>query len=218
LIQRSGSVPRKNEPTERQCAVTREVLPVSSLIRFVLDPAGQVVPDLKRVLPGRGVWVTATQDAVAAAGKDRKKVFGRGFKSEARVEPGLADRVDALMERSALQALSMTRKAGELVTGFAKVEAALRRDPVAGLIHASDAAEDGVRKLSAVAAGNEKLANGCQIVRLFDSDQLDLALGRSNVIHAALLAGQASENFLARARDLERFRGSPAAHGQKGSA
>jgi len=211
-------VPRKNEPTERQCAVTREVLPVSSLIRFVLDPQGQVVPDLKRALPGRGVWVTAASDVVAVAEKDRKKVFGRGFKTEARVEPGLAERVDALMEKSALQALSMTRKAGELVTGYAKVEAALRRDTVAGLIHASDAAEDGVRKLAAVAAGAEEHANGCQIVRLFDSDQLDLALGRSNVIHAALLAGQASENFLSRVRDLERFRGSSGAHGDKGSA
>lgn len=211
-------MPRKNEPTERQCAVTREVQPVSSLIRFVLDPEGQVVPDLKRALPGRGVWVTAAQDVVAVAEKDRKKVFGRGFKTEARVEPGLAERVDALMERSALQALSMTRKAGELVTGYAKVEAALRGDSVAGLIHASDAAEDGVRKLAAVAAAREEPANGCQIVRLFDSDQLDLALGRSNVIHAALLAGQASENFLARVRDLEGFRGLSGAHGDKSSA
>lgn len=211
-------MPRKNEPTERQCAVTREVHPVSALIRFVLDPEGQVVPDLKRALPGRGVWVTATREIVAVAEKDRKKVFGRGFKTEARVEPGLAERVEALMERAALQALSMTRKAGELVTGYAKVEAALRRDTVVGLVHASDAAEDGVKKLAAVAAGAEKLANGCQIVRLFESDQLDLALGRSNVIHAALLAGQASENFLAHARQLERFRGPSGAHGDKGSA
>ncbi|WP_428687096.1 RNA-binding protein [Roseibium sp.] len=200
-------MPRKNEPTERQCAVTREVHPVSSLIRFVLDPEGQVIPDLKRKLPGRGVWVTAAKDVVAVAEKDRKKIFGRGFKSEVRVEPGLAERVDELMERSALQALSMTRKAGDLVTGYAKVEAALRGGTVAGLIHASDAAEDGVRKLAAVAAGGNETANGCQIVRLFDSMQLDLALGRSNVIHAALLAGQASENFLARVRDVERFRG-----------
>ncbi len=211
-------MPRKNEPTERQCAVTREVQPVSSLIRFVLDPTGQVVPDLKRVLPGRGVWLTASSDVVAVAEKDRKKVFGRGFKTEVNVEPGLAERVDALMEKSALQALSMTRKAGELITGYSKVDAALRRDPVAGLIHASDAAEDGVRKLAAVAAGRNGEANGCQIVRLFDSDQLDLALGRSNVIHAALLAGQASENFLSRVRDLERFRGYSVADDEKSNA
>ncbi len=211
-------MPRKNEPTERQCAVTREVRPVGSLMRFVLDPDGQVVPDLKRVLPGRGVWVTATAETVAAAEKNGKKVFGRGFKGEALVEPGLPERVDALLERSALQALSLTRKAGELVTGYAIVEAALRRDTVIGLIHASDAAGDGVRKLAALAAANEELANGCQIVRLFDSTQLDLALGRSNVIHAALLAGHASENFLARVRDMERFRGYSAASDEKSNA
>lgn len=211
-------MPRKNEPTERQCAVTREVQPISSLIRFVLDPEGQVVPDLKRVLPGRGVWVTASKDVVAVAEKDRKKVFGRGFKTEALVESGLAERVDALMERATLQALSMTRKAGELITGYSKVDAALRQDAVAGLIHASDAAEDGVRKLAAVAAGRIELANGFQIVRLFDSDQLGLALGRSNVIHAALLAGQASENFLARVRDLEQFRGYSVADDEKSNA
>ncbi|MEP3430710.1 MAG: RNA-binding protein [Roseibium sp.] len=211
-------MPKKNEPTERQCAVTREVQPTSSLIRFVLDPEGQVVPDLKRVLPGRGVWVTATKDIIAVAEKDRKKVFGRGFKTEANVEPGLADRLDALLEKAALQALSIARKAGELVTGYAKVEAALRRDSIAGLVHASDASEDGVRKLAAVAASGNELATGYKIVRLFNSTQLDLALGRSNVIHAALLAGQASENFLARSRVLEHFRTNSAVTGEQSNA
>ncbi|WP_417688571.1 RNA-binding protein [Roseibium sp.] len=203
-------MPRKSEPTERQCAVTRAVLPVECLIRFVLGPDGQVVPDLKRSLPGRGVWVTATDECVRRAEKEGKKVFGRGFKTAAVVEPGLADLVDTLMSKAALSALSISRKAGELVTGFSKVEAALRKDPVIGLIHASDAAEDGIRKLAGVAAGRNETANGPQIVRLFDSTQLDLALGRSNVIHAALLAGQASENFLARARALEDFRSNSA--------
>lgn len=203
-------MPRRNEPLERQCAVTRDVHSVDCLIRFVLGPDGQVVPDLKRVLPGRGVWVTATNECVRQAEKEKKRVFSRGFKSEAIVEPGLADLVDQLMEKAALSALSMARKAGELTTGFSKVEAALRRDPVSGLIHASDAAEDGIRKLAAIAASRDGTANGLKIVRLFDSTQLDLALGRSNVIHAALLAGHASENFLSRARELEGFRSNTA--------
>ncbi len=213
-------MPRKSEPTERQCALTRTVLPVDRLIRFVLDPEGHVVPDLKRKLPGRGVWITAAQDSVRAAEKNGKRVFGRGFKGEVRIEPGLAERIDALMEKNALQALSMTRKAGELVTGFSKVDAALRRDPVIGLIHASDAADDGIRKLTAVAASKFDKANGCPIVRLFDSAQLDLALGRSNVIHAALLAGRASENFLLRVRELDDFRSGTAleTHGSACSA
>ncbi|NBN65754.1 RNA-binding protein [Microvirga tunisiensis] len=208
-------MPRKNEPLERQCALTREVKPVSDLMRFVMDPDGQVVPDLRRNLPGRGVWVTAQRSAIEQA--EKRKVFPRGFKAEAKVEPGLADRVDALLTRAALSALSLSRKAGELVTGFAKVEAALRRDPVVGLIHASDASEDGVRKLAGVAASRFEDANGGPVVRLFDSTQLDLALGRTNVIHAALLAGRASEGFLARIRDLEAFRASSVAKSSDGA-
>lgn len=200
-------MPRKNEPLERTCALTREVKPVSQLLRFVEAPDGTVVPDIKGVLPGRGVWITATADAVEEAQK--KRVFARGLKSGARAEPGLAGRVDALLEKAALGALSLTRKAGEVVTGFSKVEAALKRDPVAGLIEARDGAEDGKRKLAAVAAAKFGSTDGCPVVRLFTSAQLDLALGRSNVIHAALLEGRTSESFLTRARRLEKFRGGP---------
>src|SRR5690606_27696448 len=130
------------------CALSREVRPVSELVRFVAAPDGSIVPDLKAALPGRGVWITANRAAVETA--EKKKVFGRALKAEVRVEPGLADRVDGLMERAALGALSLTRKAGQIVTGFAKVEAALKAEPVIGLIHASDGAEEGLRKLLAI--------------------------------------------------------------------
>ncbi|WP_417693870.1 RNA-binding protein [Roseibium sp.] len=203
-------MPKKNEPTERLCAVSRNVYPVDCLIRFVLGPEDHVVPDLKRNLPGRGVWLLASRSVVESAVKDRRKVFGRGFKGEAQVEAGLADQVDNLLETAALNALSIVRKAGELVTGFTKVEAALKREPLEGLIHAADAAPDGIRKLSAVAAARNETANELQTVRLFDSTQMDLALGRSNVIHAALLAGPASRNFLSRVRELEMFRSNSA--------
>jgi predicted RNA-binding protein YlxR (DUF448 family) len=197
-------VPKKNEPLERSCALTREVQPVSNLLRFVEAPDGTLVPDLKANLPGRGVWVTASAEAIAEAQK--KRVFARSLKSAVRVEPGLAGRVETLLEQSALGALSLTRKAGQIVTGFAKVEAALKSGDVAGLIQACDGAEDGAGKLAAIAVARFGGAGGCPIVRLFTSAQLDLALGRSNVIHAALLVGRASEGFLERARRLERFR------------
>lgn len=198
-------MPRKNEPLERCCALTREVLPVSQLIRFVEAPDGGLVPDLKAKLPGRGVWVTASAEAVAEA--ERKRVFARGLKSAVRVEPGLADRVDGLLEQAALSALSMTRKAGQVVNGFAKVEAALKSGAAIGLVQARDGAEDGVGKLAALARARLAGAGGCPIVRLFVSAQLDLALGQSNVIHAALLAGSASEGFLEKVMRLARYRG-----------
>ncbi len=80
------------------------------------------MPDLRRRLPGRGVWVTARKEIVAAA--ERKRLFARGFKAPVAVDPGLADRVGQLLEDGAVQAL-LARKAGELVAGFAKVEAAI---------------------------------------------------------------------------------------------
>jgi len=197
-------VPRKNEPLQRQCAVTREVLPVSDLLRLVVGPDGNVVPDLKRKLPGRGVWIRATRSTVEIAIK--RNIFSRTFKTGVTVNPDLPDMIDGLMVHAALSALSFCRKAGELVTGFAKVQAALQRDPVTAIIHAEDASDDGVRKISAILTGKFETPNGIPSIRLFNSTQLDLALGRSNVIHAALLAGRASENFLAQVGSLEVFR------------
>ncbi len=206
LIDPMDPGPRKRAAaTERLCVATRRVKPITDMIRFVIGPDGQVVADLKRKLPGRGVWVTATRQALAEA--IRRKALARAFKREVRVDPDLADRVEALLERSALDALAIARKSGALAAGFAKVEAALQRESVVALIHAADAGPDGVRKLAA-AAGRRTGPQAARIpvVELFGAAQLDLALGRANVIHAALLADRASDSFLARCRSLERFR------------
>jgi len=198
-------VPRRNDPLERSCALTRTVRPVADLIRFVAGPDNVIVPDLRRRLPGRGVWVTADRESVSAAQK--KKVFARALKDGGvRVEGDLAEQVETLLERAALDAMSFARKAGEIVSGFAKVEAAVRSDDVVALVHASDGGEDGAGKLAAIARARFADTGGCRMVGCFESTQLDLALGRSNVIHAALLAGRASDNALARIADLERFR------------
>jgi predicted RNA-binding protein YlxR (DUF448 family) len=198
--------PRRVRPgQERLCIVTREVRPVAEMIRFVVGPDGQVVPDLKRRLPGRGVWVTASRAAVAdAAGR---RAFARGFKADVQVPLDLAGTVEALIERSALDALSIVRKAGRVVTGFARVENALADEAVTALVHAADAGREGARKIAAAARRHlgEK-ADGLAVVEAFAAAQLDLALGRPNVVHAALLAGPASDGFLARYRSLERFR------------
>jgi predicted RNA-binding protein YlxR (DUF448 family) len=197
--------PRRVPGSERLCIVTREVRPVTDLIRFVMGPDREVVPDLKRRLPGRGVWVTATRTAVAEAVK--RRAFGRGFKADVHVAPDLADAVERLIEQSALDALSIVRKAGRVALGFAQVERALAREPVVALLHSIEAGPEGVRKLAAQTRSRlgEKAAD-LPVVDLFTAAQLDLAFGRPNVVHAALLAGPASDRFLARYRNLERFR------------
>jgi hypothetical protein len=197
--------PRRAPGQERLCIVAREVKPVTEMIRFVIGPDRDVVPDLKRRLPGRGVWVTGTRAAVAEAVK--RRAFGRGFKAEVRVAPDLADEVERLLERSALDALSIARKAGRVVMGFAQVERALASEPVVALLHAADAGREGVRKLAAAARSRPGgKAGDLPVMDHFTAAQLDLAFGRPNVVHAALLAGSASDGFLARYRNLERFR------------
>jgi uncharacterized protein len=190
---------------ERMCVLTREVRPVADLIRFVIGPDGAAVPDLKSKLPGRGVWVTATQKALAQAIKN--KVLARGFKRDVRLNADLAAQTRQLLERAVLDALAMAGKAGLVATGFGKTEAALKdeNDKLIGLIHAADAAPDGVRKLDA-ALRHRDARDQVIVIRSLTTAQLDLALGRPNVVHAAVLAGPASDTFLARLGRLERFR------------
>ena len=116
---------------------TRKVRPVGELIRFVVGPDGSVVPDLKRKLPGRGVWVTATRPAIEDAVK--RNAFARSFKAKVQVAPDLAARVEELLTRSCLDALAIAHKSGRVAIGFAKTEAALADKRVAAAIHASDA-------------------------------------------------------------------------------
>jgi uncharacterized protein len=193
--------------TMRMCAVTRQVRPIDELIRFVVSPQGQVVPDLKRKLPGRGMWVSASRQTVAEAA--RRNQFSKGFKRELRASPTLAADTEALLVRSVIEALAMTAKAGQVVSGFSKVEGAIQQRQVQALIHASDGAADGIRKLDGLIrpnAGDRQESPEIPVVTVLTSEQLDLALGRSNVIHAALLAGPASKTFLSRSQILVRYR------------
>jgi hypothetical protein len=194
--------PRKAPGAERLCAVTRAVRPVDELIRFVVGPDG-VVPDLKRKLPGRGLWITGDratlEDGIA------RKAFSRGFKRDVRVTPELLDMTERLLSRAALDALAIAGKSGLVAAGFAKVEAAIAHDKIVGLVHASDAGTDGVSKLAGALRRRED-PKPVMVITAFTSAQLDLALGRSNVVHAALLAGPANDTFLARFTRLERFR------------
>ncbi len=200
------------EGSIRTCIVTRAKLPPEELMRFVLGPGDVVTPDLRRKLPGRGVWVQATALAVAEAVK--RKAFARGFKAPAIASPALADEVDVLLARDALQSLAMANKAGMVASGAFKVEGDIARNLPAAIVEASDGSPDGARKIFAALLrrwGDE--AKETPRVELFASSQLDLALGRTNVIHAALRKGAASDAFLARCRRLARYRSGGMAQG-----
>ncbi len=199
----------RSRGAERFCVVTRAVRPAEDMIRFVIAPNGQPVADLKHNLPGRGVWVTGTRSALDAAVK--ANAFARGFRRDVRLAPDLVGCTERLLESAALDALAVARKAGLVATGFVQVETALKREVVVALLHAAQAGPDGVKKLDSALKQSRQGAS-VRSVRILTSGQLDLALGRPNVIHAALLAGRATETFMARLRRLERFRSGEIGH------
>jgi predicted RNA-binding protein YlxR (DUF448 family) len=198
-----GRAPVEHNGPERMCIVTRERRAPEELIRFVVGPEGTIVPDIRAKLPGRGVWVSARAEVVETA--VRRQAFSRGLKTSGKADKTLPAEVDALLERDCLQSLSIANKAGAVVAGLTKVETEINGGKVALLLHAKDAGADGTRKL--VQALRRKFGADCPPeINLFASSQLDLALGRSNVIHAALKAEPASKAFLARCRRLAAYR------------
>jgi predicted RNA-binding protein YlxR (DUF448 family) len=189
----------------RTCIVTRTAHSADELLRFVAAPDGTVVPDLRGRLPGRGAWLVCSKAAVAAA--VRRKAFGRALEQAVTAPPDLADHVERLLVKRAIEALSLANKAGLVVTGFTKVDVAIGSGAVAALLHGSDAAEDGRLKLERrLKAASRASGNPISVCNQLTVEQLSLALGRANVVHACLSTGGATAMFLAEVERLGRYR------------
>jgi predicted RNA-binding protein YlxR (DUF448 family) len=189
----------------RLCAVSRVRKPPEELIRFAVGPDGAIVPDLARRLPGRGVWVDATREAVAAA--VRQKAFARSLKSPVTVPADLPAMVERLMARRLCEALSIANKAGLTVAGFTRVQELIAQQGAVVLIHAADAAQDGVGKLDRQFKGLCR-SDGppAVIVRELATAEMSLAMGRPTVVHAAAAEGGATRRLIEEARRLGRYR------------
>ncbi len=174
----------------RTCIVERARKERPFLLRFVLSPQDAVVPDIKGSLPGRGVWVTAKKEIVAEA--LRRRAFQRAFRKPVSAGGDLPLEVEQLFKRSALERLSICNKAGLVVVGFTKVGEALGRGEIAGLLHASDAAEGGKakldRKFTALYSGKDHIGP----INCFTSAEISLAAWSTYVIHAGVKDGGAS--------------------------
>lgn len=179
---------------ERMCAATRQAMPKEALIRFALGGDGAVTPDVGRRLGGRGVWLTASRTVVEDAA--RRGVFAKGFKRDARPRPDLADETDRALLEAAIGALSAANRAGLVAAGPDAMP-----DRAIAAIEAADSAN-----ASGFASNSCSNSWDLPVIRVLTKAQLDLALGRPNVVHAALLAGPASTLFLTRCDGLVRYR------------
>jgi len=184
---------------ERRDLVTHEVMDESRLIRFVAAPDGSVAPDLGRKLPGRGLWVAADRASVETAAK--KNLFSRAAKTKLNASADLAATVETLLFRRCLDQLGLARREGVLISGFEKSAAAIRAGKAAWVIEASNGASDGRGKLLALARHQTSKVCGA-----FSADDLSLALGLENAIHAVLLAGGRADRWTTEVERLAGFR------------
>lgn len=166
--------------TTRKCIVCGKVLEKERLLRFSLTPEGVVVPDFKRRLPGKGVYVIATKSALKTAVKNN--LFAKALKVKAKANGCLEQQVENILYKQALDAVSLARKAGALVWGMDKVVDAIKKQKVAFLLEAENAAEDGHKKI-------ECLAKNLEIFNLFKIEELDKELAKENTVHLAVLKG-----------------------------
>ena len=178
---RETTRPKVKADAQRRCIVTREQRPQSELIRFVVGPNGEIVPDLKAKLPGRGIWVHASSEVLDQA--VTANLFSKAAKAAVTVNSDLSVQTEHLLSARCLDLLGLGQKAGQLVTGFEKVSDWLRTEALALVIEASDGRSDGRRKIIRL---TQTQASNPLIVGCFNRDELGLALGRDNVVHAAL--------------------------------
>ena len=184
---------------ERRDLVTGQVMDESRLIRFVAGPDGSVAPDLGRKLPGRGLWVAADRASIAAAVKTN--LFARSAKAPLKPTPDLPDLVERLLVRRVLDQLGLARREGVLISGFEKTAATIRSGQAAWVIEASDGAADGRGKIL-----NLTRHQSARVCGAFTADDLSLALGLENVIHAVLLGGGRADRWTSEMDRLAGFR------------
>lgn len=206
---REGSAGDEEElvVNDRTCIVSRKTFDPQALIRFVAGPDGQIVPDLKRKLPGRGCWVKAERTLVEQAVK--RKLFARALKRDVKADPQLGLLVERLLVADMAGMMNLARKAGQFVTGSMKVDNAVRSGEAMAVFHATDAAADGVRKIDQARKAWRLGTDAEEEIpsfRLFSIAEMEELIGQNAFIHAAALAGQAGEGVVKRATMLETYR------------
>ncbi len=181
----------KEQETERKCIVSGEVKPKEDLLRFTLTPDGNVVPDLKKKLPGKGVYVSCSKALLEQA--VAKNLFTKAFKQKAKAESGLANLTGEILRKTGLESVNLARKAGVMLGGFDKIIEALRKGKILFLLEATDAGADGHEKMLSA-------AKGLKVFALYDTKTTDEALGKINAVHSAFvksdMADKAYSDFL----------------------
>jgi predicted RNA-binding protein YlxR (DUF448 family) len=173
----------------------------SQLIRLALGPDGTIAPDLFAKAPGRGAWIGVSGAELSKA-QDKGKLAGvlrRAFKTDKiDIIEDLSGRIDRGLEKAFLDRLGLEARAGHLILGAEKIDAAARSGRVKLLLHAADASADGSGKRDqAWRVGEDEEGSGKGGIKLpVDRDAISAALGRQNAVHVALIDQKAADRVM----------------------
>ncbi len=185
----------------RRCLASGVRAPKEDMVRFVVSPADEVVPDVAGRLPGRGFWLRA-EPAMMKNVPALARQFGRAARRPVKVPGDLAERLEKLLAGRCLERIGLARRAGQALAGADKVAEALGRGLGRGgvLLEAADAGSDGRNKMA-------PLAEGATVVRALTADELGAAFGRVRAVHALVVAGGHADALRCDAARLEGLRG-----------
>ena len=203
-MSRGGASKDRSDGAERKCIATGEVQPKYGLIRFVVGPGAQIVPDIAGKLPGRGIYVAADRAALDKA--VAKKLFARGAKMPVQVPDDLVAAVERQLARRVVDLIALSRKSGRAVAGYEKVKGWLQMEEAQVLIQAVDGSGRGKSKLSTPHFGT--------YIGWMTADELGLAFGRQTVIHGALASGGLTQRVVEEANRLRGVRENDGGNGR----
>lgn len=181
------------EARTRKDVVSGETGDRETMVRFVIDPDGVVVPDLEGKLPGRGLWLAPNRDVLEGA--RLAPLFSRAAREKVKVPDDLADRLEHLLAARCQNLMGLARRAGMLVAGYEQVRTALRAGKAAVLIAASDGADDGRNKV-------RNLAPDLPLIASLTSAEIGASVGAGAMVHAALSDGRLAREILITADKL----------------
>ncbi|KTE10152.1 transcription terminating nucleic-acid-binding protein [Sphingopyxis sp. H115] len=197
---------------ERRCVITGDVSPAERLVRLALGPDGSIAPDVHGKAPGRGAWIGVSRAELEAAqtkGKLKGGLARALHESHIAIPDDLGARIEAQLQRATLDRLGLESRSGTLISGNEKIETAARKGQVRLLLHASDAGEDGRKKLAqAWRVGDDAEGSGREgLVLPVDRGTLSMALGRENAVHLAITDARAADRVLAHLSRWQFFTG-----------
>ncbi|MEA2727403.1 MAG: uncharacterized protein QOF70_1878 [Acetobacteraceae bacterium] len=192
------------------------------MIRFVVGPDRQIVPDLAARLPGRGIWLSASADVLESGSlhedgrqKDKRgdgtqrhlaRAFARAARGPVSVPSDLSVLIQAALVRRIGECLGLARRAGQAVAGYEKAREALRTGRYRLVLQASDGSEaERARFLSGFGPTSE-LGPGLTIIDPLPGRALGRVFGRDYVVHVAVAPGKLAESLVVEAGRLAGLR------------